>query len=109
MLSFDATGGGGRLLGFPFVTTSQIPTNVVTGTSNDTTYIIFSSDWGEAWVGENEALTIELSGEASYSTDGGTTYISAFQARQTLFRATMAHDLGLRRPQLFTVMTGVRP
>jgi len=110
LLEFDSTGGGGRLLSFPFTTSTQIPTNVTTGTSADTSYIVFSSDWQEAWVGENvETLAIEASSEATYTTDGGTTWVSSFQSRQTLFRALAAHDFALRRPALFTVMTGVRP
>ena len=108
LLTFDATGGGGTLLGFPFRTTTQIPTNVTRGTSNDTSYIIFGSDWQECWVGEEQALRIDASGDASYSSDG-TTWNSAFQQRQTVFRAEWAHDIGLRRPQFFSVMGGVRP
>jgi len=109
LLTFETTGGGGTLLNFPFVTTTQIPMNVTAGTSSDTSYIVFGSDWQEAWVGENELLTIEASLDASYSPDGGATWVSAWQNRQTLFRAVAAHDFALRRPQLFTVMTGVRP
>jgi len=97
------------LLGFPFRTSTQIPINLTTGSSTDTSEIYFSSDWQECWIGENEELRIEISGEAAYTTDGGTTWISAFQNRQHLFRATWSHDLGLRRPSLFSVMTGVRP
>jgi HK97 family phage major capsid protein len=108
LLTFDATGGGGTLLGYPFRTTTQIPVNISTGTSNDTTEIYLGSDWGECWVGEEQALIIEVSGEASYSIDG-TTWNSAWQQQQHLFRAVWRHDIGLRRPQLFSVMTGVRP
>jgi HK97 family phage major capsid protein len=108
LLTFDATGGGGTLLGFKFVTTTQIPTNLSAGTSTDASYIIFGSDWDEAWIGENEDLTIEASNEAAYTSDGGTSWISAWQNRQTVFRAVTVHDFALRRPQLFTVMTGVR-
>jgi HK97 family phage major capsid protein len=108
LLTFDPTGGGGTLLGFSFVTTTQIPTNVTIGGSTDTTDVYFGSDWQECWIGENEKLTLELSGEAAYTADG-TTWNSAFQQNQTLFRATVHHDLALRRPQLFTVMVGVRP
>lgn len=46
---------------------------------------------------------------AAYTPDGGTTWVSAFQNRQTLFRAVACHDFALRRPSLFSVMTGVRP
>jgi HK97 family phage major capsid protein len=78
VLSFDVTGGGGTLLGFPFATTTQIPTNITTGSSTDTSYIIFGSDWEEAWVGVNETLSIDASVDASYTTDGGTTWVSSF-------------------------------
>jgi HK97 family phage major capsid protein len=108
LLSFDATGGGGKLLGFPFRTTGQIPVNLTRGTSNDATYIVFGSDWQDAWVGEDQRLEIELSREATYSTDG-TTWASAFQQNQTLFRALESHDLGLARPSHFVVVEGVRP
>jgi HK97 family phage major capsid protein len=108
LLTFDATGGGGTLLGYPFRTSSQIPINLTTGSSTDTTEVFYSSDWSEAWIGEEIALRLEVSGEASYSTDG-TTWNSAFQQQQTLFRAVTCHDIGLRRPNLFSVMQGVRP
>ena len=107
LLEYDQAGGGGRLLGFPFRTTTQIPVNLPRGTSTDTTDVFFSSDWQECWVGEEDTLRIETSAEGSYW--AGTEWVSAFQSRQTLFRATTAHDIGLRRPQLFTVLQGVRP
>jgi HK97 family phage major capsid protein len=109
LLSYDGSGSGGKLLGFPFVTTTAIPNTLTKGTSNDASYVIFSSDWNEAWVGENLGLTLEASGEATYSPDGGVTHISAWQQRQTVFRALAAHDFALRRPGFFTVMEGVRP
>jgi hypothetical protein len=34
---------------------------------------------------------------------------SAVQTREVIFRAVWTHDFALRRPRLFTVMTGVRP
>src|SRR5204863_8554940 len=108
-LTYARAGRGGPLLGYPFRTSTQISLTVAAGTSTDTTSVIFSSDWKECWVGESEALTIELSGETTYTPDGGTTWISAFQSRQTVYRAVMTHDIGLRRPAFFTVLTGVRP
>lgn len=109
LLEYDPTGGGGRLLGFQFVTTTQIPTVLEVGGSDDCSYIVFSSDWQECWIGENLDLVIDASDTATYSADGGTTHVSAFQARQTVLRALSVHDLALRRPQFFTVMEGVRP
>ncbi len=109
LLSFAPTGAGGTLLGYRFATSTQIPVNVTTGSSTDTSYIVFGSDWQEAWVGENESLSIEASSEASYTPDGGTTWISSWQNQQVVFRASPTHDFALRRPQFFTVMQGVRP
>jgi HK97 family phage major capsid protein len=108
LLQIDASGGGGRFLGFRFRTTGRIPTNLTTGTSNDTTYAIFGSDWQEAWVGENLDLVIEASDAATYSSDGGVTHVSAWQQRQTVFRAVSAHDFALRRPEFFVVSEGIR-
>ena len=109
LLTFDLTGAGGTLLGYPFATTTQIPLNLVTGSNGDTTEVYFSSDWEEAWLGVEDELRIEVSNEASYTSDGGSPWHSAWQQRQHLFRATWTHDLGLRRPQLFTCVVGVRP
>jgi HK97 family phage major capsid protein len=109
LLTFDSTGAGGTLLGYRFATTTQIPLNLVTGSNSDCTEIYFSSDWDEAWLGIEDELRIEVSNEASYTSDGGSTWHSAWQQRQHLFRATWTHDLGLRRPQLFTCVVGVRP
>jgi HK97 family phage major capsid protein len=108
LLTFDRAGGGGTLLGFPFVTTSQIGTNLTRGTSTDTTYVVFGSDWDEGWAGEAQELQIALSTDAAYQDSGGVWH-SSFTERQTLFRATTVHDFALRRPQLWVVMEGIRP
>ena len=108
LLSFDPTGATGRLLGFPVYTSSQIPVSGTVGTSNDCSEIYFSSDWNELYVGQQAALTIDSSPEASYTPDG-TSWVSAFQTRQVLFRAVTLLDAAPRRPQLFAVVTGVRP
>lgn len=109
LLTFDATGGGGTLLGLPFVASTQVPVNITRGTSTDASFIVLGTDWQEAWLGENLGLTIQTSSEASYTPDGGATWVSSFQARQTLFRALVNHDFALRRPNLFSVLEGVRP
>jgi HK97 family phage major capsid protein len=109
LLTYDTTGAGGTLLGYRFATSTQINTAVTLGASTDTTSVIFSSDWNECWVGENEGLTIDVSSEASYTPDGGVSWVSSFQANQTLFRATMRHDIALRRPEMVVVTAGVRP
>ena len=109
LLTFSMSGVGGTLLGYPFRVTNQIPSNLTTGTNTDTSYAIFGSDWGEMFVGVNRDLLIETSAEASYTPDGGATFVSSFQNRQTLIRAVSTHDMALRRPALFTVLSGIRP
>jgi HK97 family phage major capsid protein len=108
LLSFDPTGGGGRLLGIPFRTTSQVPANLHVGTSTDCSEVYLSSDWSEFWVGQDADLRIEVSAEASFTPDGGTSWVSSFQNDMSLFRSIVWLDGAPRRPQLFSVMTGAR-
>jgi HK97 family phage major capsid protein len=107
LLEFDPQGATGKLLGLPFRVSGQIPTGLTVGTSTNTTYAILGTDWSEAWVGVNESLVIQISGEASY-VNSDNTVVSAFQSDQSLFRAVTVVDIGLRRPQLFTVIRGLR-
>jgi HK97 family phage major capsid protein len=97
----------GSLDGVPFYLTTQIPVNLTTGANSDTTYLILV-DANELIIGENQSLELAVSTEASYTPDGGTTWISAFQATQTLFRTTLRHDIAHRRPNHVIVQTGVR-
>jgi hypothetical protein len=61
----------------------------------------------DAIVGENQQLEIAVSDQASYTPDGGTTWISAFQNNQTLFRAVIRHDITHRRKNQVIVQRGV--
>lgn len=108
-LSYDSTGRGGRLFGYPFATTTKIPTTLARGTSNNATYVIFG-DFSEVWIGENLGLTIEAADQATYVTvdgEGNEVVHSAWQNRQHVFRAVTAHDLAIRRPQWVVVAEGV--
>jgi HK97 family phage major capsid protein len=109
ILTFDAAGTTGTLLGFPWRSTTKVPTNITTGTSTgNTTWALFSSDWNQVWVGEDQTLTIESNPGATYTTDGGTTWVSGWQARQTVFRAVTSNDIGARRPEFITSLTGIK-
>lgn len=109
LLQIDRTGGGFTLLGYPGRTTTQVPTNITAETSTDTSYIVLGSDWSEAWVGEGQQLEIETSVDGTYTTDGGTTWRSAWHMRETLIRAVWTLDFALRRAQCFSILFGVRP
>jgi hypothetical protein len=78
------------------------------GTSTNVSYILLV-EMRDAIVGEEQALSLAVSDQATYSPDGGTTHISAFQQNQTVFRAILAHDVTHRRPGTgIIVQEGVR-
>ncbi len=103
LLTFDPQGAGGMLLGYPFRTTTQIPANMGGGNESE----VYLGEWGEYWVGQESDMRIEVSTEASYTPDGGETWVSAFQNDQTLLRAIGRWDGAPRRGNLFQVLTGV--
>jgi HK97 family phage major capsid protein len=107
ILRINDDGRSGVYDGVPFYTTTQIPVNITTGGSTNTTYLIMV-DVNNLVIGENAQLALAVSTEASYTPDGGTTWVSAFQNTQTLFRATLRHDIAHRRPNHVIVQTGVR-
>ena len=93
--------------GVPFFCTTQIPANLTLGTSTGIVSYLLLVNMAEAVVGINREMEITVSDEASYTTDGGTTWQSAFQNNQTLFKATMRHDVAHRRPPQIILQTGV--
>ena len=96
----------GMFDGVPFYATNQLPANLTQGSSSNSTdmYLV---NMAELIVGENQDLEISVSDQASYTPDGGTTWISAFQNNQTLFRAVLRHDIAHRRPTQVIVQSGV--
>jgi HK97 family phage major capsid protein len=96
----------GRFLGAPFFATNQLPANLTQGSSSNATDL-FLVNISEAIIGINQELELDLSAEASYTPDGGTTWINAFQNNQTLFRTVIRHDIAHRRPAQVLVQTGV--
>lgn len=107
ILKINDDGRTGVYDGVPFSTTTQIPVNLTVGASSNCTYLVLV-DLNNLIIGENTAMELAVSSEASYTPDGGTTWISSFQATQTLFRATLRHDITHRRPNHVLVQTGVR-
>jgi HK97 family phage major capsid protein len=108
ILNINDDGVSGTFLGFPFYASYQIPVNLTMGTSTNVSYILLV-EMRDAIVGEEQALSLAVSDQATYSPDGGTTHISAFQQNQTVFRAILAHDVTHRRPGTgIIVQEGVR-
>lgn len=106
ILKINSDGLSGTLDGVPFFSTTTIPANLTYGESTNATYVILANI-REVVIGQNQDLIIDVSNEATYTTDGGTTWRSAFQERQTLFRASMRHDIAPRRPNQVLVQEGV--
>jgi HK97 family phage major capsid protein len=89
----------GKLLGKPLHVTNAI---VSGGTTYGTDLYsdLWYGDWSEFLWGEQMALMIDASREASYS-DGGTNNISAFASDQTVIRAIALCDFNIRHTTSF--------
>ena len=89
----------GKLLGKPLYVTNAIASGGTTyGT--DLYSDLWYGDWSEFLWGEQMALMIDASREASYS-DGGTNNISAFASDQTVIRAITLCDFNVRHTTSF--------
>lgn len=92
----------GRLNGYPVYTTTNIPGNLGAGTNETEILLVAMPD---VILGEEKSLSIDVSTEASYTTGGST--ISSYQRDETVMRAIMLHDLGVRHEQSVAVLTNV--
>lgn len=95
----------GTLWGFPFASTTTIPTNLTDNGGTDESEVYFG-DFDEAIIGEAANLIVDASQEAAYY--DGTEVVSAFSKDQTVVRAIAEHDFALRRDTSFAVLRGVR-
>lgn len=96
----------GKLLGIPFKTTTQIPTNLTVGPNSDCTEV-YLVEMSEAMLFDAMQLEIAISTEGSYVDANGAT-VSVFQSDQTLIRAIAEHDFGMRHDNAIAMLTGVR-
>ena len=96
----------GTLLGYPFASTTSIPTNLdVSGTDADDESEIYFSDFAQAIIGESMNLVVDASAEAAYT--DGSTVVSAFDRDQTVVRSISEHDFALRYDKATAVLTQV--
>ena len=94
----------GKLKGYPFALTTQIPINL--GAASDESEIYFVN-FADMYIGEDQQLVLSHSTEASYKDGNGDT-ISAFQRDQTLVRVIAKHDFGPRHVESIVVGTQVK-
>lgn len=92
----------GRLLTFPFRTTTQVPNNL--GVAGDESEL-YLADFADMIIGENTELIIDVSTEAAYH--DGTNVVAAFSRDETVIRAIARHDFGARHDESITVITAL--
>jgi HK97 family phage major capsid protein len=84
----------GRLWGFPFKSTTQIPVNIAyTGTGESENYLV---DFADAVIAESSEIIIDASSNAAYYDTPTTAVVSAFSRDETVIRAIARHDFGMR-------------
>lgn len=105
LLTLNDDGISGTLDGTPFYMSNQIPINLTKGSSTNATDLMLVN-MEECIVGMNQDLELAVSTEAAWTSDGST-WNSAFQQNQTVFRAVIRHDINHRRPNQIMVQTGV--
>jgi HK97 family phage major capsid protein len=92
----------GTLLGYPFISTNQIPSTMLPDVNESA--IIFG-DWVDAVIAESSELTLDTSTEASYLSGG--VLVSAFANDQTVLRGIARHDFIARRIESFAALNNV--
>ena len=60
-------------------------------------------------MGDWQRFALDSSQEATYTTDGGTTWVKAYQNMRTVFRGTLWADMAVRRPAAFVLAGGILP
>jgi HK97 family phage major capsid protein len=98
----------GRLLGYPYRTTTQIPANIwdSSGANADCSFV-FLVEMSDALLLDSMSLELMVSKQASY-TDGGGTTINAMQQDLTVIRAISEHDFQMRHNAAIAVLQFVR-
>lgn len=93
-----------QLWGFPYATTTQVPTNLTDwgGTTETELYLV---DFDEVVIGESMNLAVDASSEAAYY--DGASVQAAYSQDQTVVRCITEHDLAVRRDQAIAIINGV--
>ena len=97
---------GGKLWGFPYGVTTNIPTNLDTsGTGGNDESELYCVDMAQVVIGESMNLQVDASQEAAYH--DGSSVQAAYSLDQTVVRAIAEHDLGVRHDKAIAVLTQV--
>ena len=93
----------GRLLGYPYRVTSQVPDNLGTGANESEIYF---ADFADVVITDAPAIGVEISTEAAID-DGAGNLTSIFSTDQTALRLIVEHDLVVRHDESLAMLTGV--
>lgn len=111
-LVYSAEMSRGMWRGKPFRITTQIPNNLAgimpdgTTTTTDASEL-YLADFAEVLIGEAYGLELEVFNGGTY-VDAGGALQSGISNDQTVMRAIVQHDLGMRQEAAAAVLTGVR-
>lgn len=100
--------GGPLWKGFPVIITSQIPTNLGTGTDETTVALV---DFTHVLFGEEEGIMVKMSDQATLNTTGatnGTGLVHLWQQNMFALLAESEHDFGLRTALAVVKSTAIR-
>jgi HK97 family phage major capsid protein len=92
----------GQLRGKPFYVTNHVPINLGGGAESE----LYLIDFAHVVVGEHMGVEIAMSTEAAYR-DAGNNLQAAFSRDETVMRAILQHDIGLRHLPAVAILTGV--
>jgi HK97 family phage major capsid protein len=93
----------GTLRGKPVLITTNVPTNLGGGGAESEIYL---ADFANVIVGEHMGVEIAMSTEAAYR-DASNTLQAAFSRHETVMRAILQHDIGLRHLATVAILTAV--
>jgi HK97 family phage major capsid protein len=93
----------GKLWNFPYGTTTQIPINLGGGTDESEVYLV---DMVDVVIGDATSIIIDASTEAAYH--DGSNVVAAFSQDQTVVRAIVQHDIGMRHDASVAVLAQVK-
>lgn len=92
----------GMLRGFPYLTTTSIPTNLGAGTDKSEIYLV---DASELIVGDAPTFELEVSSVAAYQ--DGATVKAAFSNDSVVFRLITEHDTAIRHDESVAYLNAV--
>lgn len=92
----------GKLWGFNYRRSNQIPENLSTNQSE-----VYIADFADVVIGDTLKLIVDVSTEAAFYDSAAAAVVSAFSKDLTIMRIISEHDLGLRHQNSAAMLTAV--